>query len=249
MWLKLQRSDSVITAYYRKMTTDAWTTIDHQAFTALPGTLLVGLAVTSHADGRIASASFSDVTIQTALPLEGRTIGTASGSVTTSGVTLTTTGRGADIWGSADAFYYVSMPYSSDVTVTARVRSIAGTEAWAKAGVMIRDDLTPGSRHVMAVVTPGKGVAMQYRSSPGAASVQAADVAGAAPAWVRLVRSDDTFTASWSIDGEHWTVPGSVHVTFAATQFYLGLPVTSHTAAGSASAVFDDVTIGPRPDR
>jgi regulation of enolase protein 1 (concanavalin A-like superfamily) len=245
VWLKLQRAGSVIAAYYRKAATDAWTKIDQETFADLPNQVLVGLAVTSHADGKVATATFSDVTLQRALPWTGRAIGNGSGSFSTSGVTITATGRGADIWGAADAFFYVSMPYSDDLTFTARVDRITGAQAWAKAGIMIREDLTAGSRHVMAVVTPGKGVAMQYRPTPGGASVQAADVSGAAPAWVRLVRSNGAFTASWSSDGDHWTVLGTVHVSFAATNFYIGLPVTSHDAATSASATFDDVTIGP----
>jgi hypothetical protein len=245
VWLKLQRSGTVITAYYRQQTTDAWTKIDEESFSALPNELLVGLAVTSHADGQVASASFSHVTLQGTLPLSGHAIGTGSGSFTTNGVTIAATGRGADIWARADAFFYVAMPYSNDLTITARVRSITGTQAWVKAGVMIREDLSAGSRHVMAVVTPEKGVAMQYRSTPGGSSVQAADVPGAAPAWVRLVRSNGTFTASWSSDGERWIVLGTVHVSFATTNFYIGLPLTSHDAAASASATFDDIAVGP----
>jgi hypothetical protein len=247
VWLKLRRTDAVITAYYRKETTDEWTRIGDQTYAALPGELLVGLAVTSHADGKVAAATFSNVTVQNPLPLVGHAIGTGSGfGPLRDGVTLRIDGQGADIWGSADAFFYAAMPYSNDLTITAQVESIAGFEPWTKAGVMIREDLTAGSRHVMAVVTPGKGVAMQYRGSPRAASVQVADVPGAAPAWVRLVRSHDTFTASWSSDGEDWKVLGSVHVPFAAAQFYVGLPVTSHNAGpGDASAIFRGVSIDP----
>jgi hypothetical protein len=244
VWLKLQRTDTLITAYYRKAATDAWTMIDQETLADLPNALLVGLAVTSHADGSVASATFSRVEIQRTLPLAGRAIGTGSGSFTTDGVNYTATGRGADIWGTADAFFYVCMPFESDITITVRVWSITAAEAWAKAGVMIREDLTPGSRHVMAVVTPGKGVAMQYRPTPGAASVQAADVPGAAPAWVRLSRFHGTFTSSWSTDGEHWTVLGSVDMTFGSAQFYVGLPVTSHNAGASATVTFDDVSVG-----
>jgi hypothetical protein len=245
VWLKLQRTDAVITAYYRKETTDAWTMIDQETLANLPADPLVGLAVSSHVDGSVATASFSRVAIQNTLPLAGRAIGTGSGSLAQDGVTITATGRGADIWGSADAFFFVSMPYQNDVTITARVDSVTGSEAWAKAGVMIREDVTAGSRHVMAVITPGKGVAMQYRSTPGGASLQAADIPGVAPAWVRLTKRNGSFTASWSKDGEDWTDLGSVDVPFASTQFYIGLPLTSHTAAASASAVFDDVAVGP----
>jgi hypothetical protein len=245
VWLKLQRSGTTITAYYRKATADEWTAIARETLADLPSAPLVGLAVSSHADGKVATASFSRVTIQPALTLTGQPIGAGSGSIEPDGVTFTATGKGADIWGAADAFFYASMPYSNDVTITARVRSITGPEAWAKAGVMIREDLTAGSRHVMAVVTPGKGVAMQSRATPGGASVQAANVPGAAPAWVRLTLSRGTFTSSWSSDGDHWTVLGTVNVPFAAREFYIGLPVTSHDAAASTSVAFDDVTVGP----
>jgi hypothetical protein len=254
VWLKLQRKGDVITAYYRKTITDFWAAVDRQTLTNLPTTVLVGLAVGSHADGLVANASFSRVAIQALLPLTGRAVGAGSGSVTTDGVIFTTAGRGADIWGTADAFYFVSMTWPNDVTITARVRSIPNTHAWAKAGVMIRENLTAGSRHVMAVVTPGEGVAMQYRSTPGAASLQAANVAGAAPAWVRLsvaitsgTTRSGTFTSSWSSDGEHWTTLGSVTMPFPVSEFYLGLPVTSHNATTSTSAVFDDVVVGTTP--
>jgi hypothetical protein len=245
VWLKLQRSDTTIAAYYRKATVDDWILIGQETLADLPKAPLVGLAVTSHADGKVATASFSRVTIQSALTLKGNAIGAGSGSVMPDGVTFTATGKGADIWGAADAFFYASMPYSNDVAITARVKSITDSDAWAKAGVMIREDLSPGSRHVMAVVTPGRGVAMQYRDTPGGTSVQAADVAGAAPAWVRLTLSNGTFTASWSSDGDHWIVLGSVSVPFASRDFYIGLPVTSHNAAVQTSVVFDDVAVSP----
>lgn len=247
VWLKLLRTGDVITAYYRKATTDAWTALGQETLTDLSPDTLVGLAVGSHVDGTVASASFSRVVLQGALPLTGRPIGAGSGSVVTDGVAFTITGQGADIWGTADAFYYVAMPWQNDLTITARVRSIANANAWAKAGVMVRENLTPGSRHVMAVVTPGKGVAMQYRSAPGAASLQAANLPGAAPAWVRLslAMRSGVFTAWWSSDGEHWTTLGSVTVPFSATTFYIGLPVTSHTTAASTSAVVDDVALLP----
>jgi hypothetical protein len=111
---------------------------------------------------------------------------------------------------------------------------------------MIREDLTAGARHVMAVVTPGKGVAVQYRPAPGAATVQAANVPGVAPAWVRLSldsRAAGNVTASWSTNGFSWTVLGTVHVNFTAAAFWIGLPITGHTAAASTSVVFDAVAV------
>jgi len=245
VWLKLQRHGDVITAFYRKATTDSWTTVGRETLADLSPVPLVGLAVSSHADGKVASAQFSRVNVQPTPLLAGHAIGTGSGSFTTGDLLVTATGRGADIWGTADAFFYAAMPFGTFGTITARVRSVSATNPWSKAGVMIRENLTAGSRHVMAVVTPGKGVAMQYRSAPDSASAQVADVSGAAPAWVRLSLNNGLATAWWSSDGEQWTSLGSVHVPFAATFLYVGLPVTSHSATASTTAVFDDVVIGP----
>ena len=245
VWVQLQRTGDVITAYSRKTTADPWIKIGDETIAGLASVPFVGFAVTSHADGRVATASFSGLQVDAAT-FAGHVIGTGSGSFTTDAFVVTANGRGADIWGSADAFFYVAMKQQRGVTITARVRSITPTDVWSKAGVMIRENLTAGSRHVMTVVTPGKGVAVQYRPAPGASSLQAANVAGAAPAWVRLSLDSvaaGNFTAAWSSNGFSWTVLGTVHVPFAGSQFYIGLPVTSHNAAASASAVFDAVTV------
>ncbi len=41
------------------------------------------------------------------------------------------------------------------VEVVARVGSVLNTDVWAKAGVMIREDLTANAPNAMARVTPG----------------------------------------------------------------------------------------------
>jgi hypothetical protein len=89
-------------------------------------------------------------------------------------------------------------------------------------------------------VTPGKGISMQYRPTPGGPSLQAANVPGAAPGWVRLAKRGTTLTSSWSKDGVIWTTLATVNLPFTAP-FYVGLPVTSHTTSSTATAVFDDV--------
>ena len=50
---------------------------------------------------------------------------------------------GADIWYYADAFHFMSQPMTGNVDIIARVVSDENVQAWVKAGVMIRDQLTP----------------------------------------------------------------------------------------------------------
>jgi hypothetical protein len=50
------------------------------------------------------------------------------------------TGAGADIWGTADAFNFVHQASSSPM-LSARIVSLTNTNAFAKAGLMIRQGL------------------------------------------------------------------------------------------------------------
>ena len=56
--------------------------------------------------------------------------------------TFSVKGAGADVWGAADGFHFVSRPLTGDGYIVARVRSLQNTSASAKAGVMIRETLT-----------------------------------------------------------------------------------------------------------
>jgi len=92
---------------------------------------------------------------------------------------------------------------------------------------MVRETLAAGSKHDMAIVSPGKGIAVQCRAATGGVSANAALTSGTAPEWLRLTRSGHTFTAFASENGTTWRMPGSTAVTMGA-QVLVGLPVTSH---------------------
>jgi hypothetical protein len=74
-------------------------------------------------------------------------------------------GSGADIWNTSDAFRYVYTSVSGDFEVETRVDSIENIDQWTKAGLMIRQSLSPGSRHASIFGTPSavKGTAFQRR--------------------------------------------------------------------------------------
>jgi hypothetical protein len=61
---------------------------------------------------------------------------------------------------------------------------------------------TPNERYVFVMVTPGKGITKQYRSTVGgsAVSVAGANIGGSAPGWVHIAKADDTYTDYWSKD-------------------------------------------------
>jgi hypothetical protein len=129
---------------------------------------------------------------------------------------------------------------ASSQTLSARVVSIENTDPWAKAGVMMRDTIATNSRHVMVIVSPGKGIAMQWRSQAGGPSMSTTPRPATAPAWVRLVRDFTTFTGYMSTDGVTWLTLGTVDIGMG-NNVANGLVVTSHNAARVATGVFDDV--------
>jgi len=123
----------------------------------------------------------------------------------------------------------------------ARVASLQNTHPWAKAGIMFRETISPGSKFVTVAVTPSRGVALQYRDATGAEAKNVTMSLGAAPEWVRLTRTGDRFTAALSEDGLRWTVAGAVTLPMAA-DLRTGLAVTSHADGVLATAVFDSVS-------
>jgi phosphatidylserine/phosphatidylglycerophosphate/cardiolipin synthase-like enzyme len=156
--------------------------------------------------------------------------------------TFRVTGSGADIWDTADAFHYVYTTMSGDGTVIARVVTVQNADKWTKAGVMIRESLTPGSEHAFMLVSPSKGLAFQRRDTTGGESVNTAGSLNTAPRWVKLTRSGTTFSAYESADGANWTLVGTDTISMG-TAVYAGLAVTSHTVTKSATATFDNVVV------
>jgi hypothetical protein len=151
-------------------------------------------------------------------------------------------GSGADIWGTSDAFALLGPGFSSsNMTVTARVLDVENTHPWAKAGVMLRQSGEANAAHVMVIVSPGRGIAMQWRATTGGTSMSTPSRAATAPAWVRLIRAGNVYTGQTSTDGVTWISLGTV--TMSESFEWGGLVVTSHDASKTATALFDDVHV------
>jgi hypothetical protein len=158
----------------------------------------------------------------------------------------TMTASGTDITGQADEFHFTYKMLTGPGSIIARVISVDNTDPWAKAGVMIRETLEPGSKHTLACVTPGSGVASEGRITTNGASYSTAQSGITAPHWVKLERDvGGNFIVSHSTDGSTW-----VPVEEAATEniqmsanVYIGLAVTSHNPDATCEAQFSNVSI------
>ncbi len=155
---------------------------------------------------------------------------------------FTVSGSGTDIWNNADGFHFTYRDWSGNAEIVARVTSVGNTDPWAKAGVMFRESLTAGSRHVMMVITPGNGSAFQRRVATDGVSTHTAGPVVTAPYWVKLLRTGDSFDGYISSDGVTWTLVGSQAATLPAGG-YVGLAVTAHNNALISTATFTDVSV------
>lgn len=158
---------------------------------------------------------------------------------------FTLTESGADIWGTADDFHYCYHALAGDGTVTMRVVTLSNDNTWVKAGVMIRESLTPGSKHVFMLCTPtaAKGTAFQYRNNTDGSSVQSAyGPAVIPPYWVRIERLGNLFSAYTSPNGTDWTLVGQVTIAMTAN-VYCGMALTSHDVNVTSSTTIDNVSI------
>jgi regulation of enolase protein 1 (concanavalin A-like superfamily) len=175
---------------------------------------------------------------------------------------------GHDIWDDADDFRFVYKKLNGNGSITVKVESLVNTNAWAKAGVMIRDSLDAGSQMAYVIQSFSSGVSFGWRQTMGLGCASA-DASGiVAPQWVKLTRTGNAFTAQYSADGKTWTDVKTASGTAASTtlgigaNYYIGLCVTSHntaatttaelsgaTTTGGVTGSWQQVWIGDDPDR
>ena len=147
-----------------------------------------------------------------------------------------------DLWDVSDEALFVHRAPMAAGQITARVVSLTPTDAWTKAGVMIRESMSPDARHAIMVVTPGQGSAFQRREAPGQTTRHVPGPAVTAPYWVRLRWSNGEVIASASVDGRTWKEAGRALVPFSGLVLP-GLCLSGHHAGQMGAASFDQVKI------
>jgi hypothetical protein len=123
---------------------------------------------------------------------------------------------------------------------------------WAKAGVMIRRTLDPGSPFAAVYITPGAGCRFQGRLALSSDHSSDSSVATdeersiTAPYWVRLERNttDHSFKGYYSSDGVNWqAMAWNPQYIVMPAEVYIGLALTSHSINAICTAQFSDVKI------
>jgi hypothetical protein len=172
-----------------------------------------------------------------------------------------------------DKFLFLHRDLGREGSITVRLTSMTGTITypppnhdqivsglvpWAKAGIVIKDGVRPGSQYAALMMTGSHGVRFQYDYTHDVAG-PAGGVSEQSPRWLRLTRSGDRITGAESTDGKQWHtvatakldgLPDNVQVGLFATSpndltlRKIGLGGTTgegrHT---QAVGVFDNVTV------
>jgi len=157
--------------------------------------------------------------------------------------TYTMTASGANIWYASDEFHFAYKTLSGPGSLIAKIESVEQTHSWAKAGVMIRDTLEPGSAHGTMFLMAAQGLAFERRTTASGSTSREQKTGIAAPYWVKIeLDIGGAVRASYSADGIAWTELGRDPITMD-TPMYIGLALTSHDADLTCQAVFSNVQI------
>ncbi len=266
IWLKLTLMGPAVNGY---TSTDGlnWSLVgsaqpDFGQMNVRGGRPFVGLAVASRDTLRLNTSTFDNVSVvgsdPSGLPAfwSSHDVGATGrpGSAFFDGGIFSVSGAGANIWGTADAFQFVSQSLAvsgvpgDDYPVThsqivARVTAVAPTDPFAKAGVMIRDSNDPGSVDVVLDIRPTGDVEFMTRSATGGSTKYIGGVNVGLPVWLSLARQGYRVTGSVSADGVHWTTVGAATPALSSRQTELGIVVNSHDTRTTNRSTFDNVEV------
>ncbi|MEK7951417.1 LamG-like jellyroll fold domain-containing protein [Luteolibacter soli] len=244
-WVRLVRSGTLLTSYVSANGT-TWTQVGTATLT-MSSSVSAGLAVTSHNNSVLGTATFDNVVVTPfPSPWVSADIGTTGlqGSAEYYPSAFTVKGAGT-FGGTSDAFRYVYQTLTNNGTVIARVSTLQNTGANARVGIMMRDTLAANSAMAALTVTGTGDWRWQRRTLAGGSVSTTNSSTGTAPnIWVRLARSGSTITASRSTNGTTWTTISSSTVVMSTT-CYVGIAVASGSTTTLNTSVIDNVSVTP----
>lgn len=163
---------------------------------------------------------------------------------------LVVNANGTDIWDETDeygAIFEESVEMSAGDTAIVRVVDQEVTGSWAKAGLMVRNDVTAAgdsAGYAAVIVTGDSGFEFEWDSNGNGYVDSAANTGSSTrPCWLKLERSDGSFTASFSVDGQSWTTIGTADVPDTAGTQDAAVFVSSHTEEDRSFVEFDDFEV------
>ena len=157
-------------------------------------------------------------------------------------------GAGADLFTGTDAYstIYAKSAVGNAATVMTEVTSQQNMTGFAKAGIIVRNDMTAsgtGPEGVILFESPSGGIQLQWNDNGGTYIDQVTPANGtipeSLPVWLELVRNGPAYSGYYSFDGSDWLAVGTATVPGQAATQDAGMFVTSHAAGSPGQAVFN----------
>ena len=158
-WVELVRSANNVFTGYISADGANWVQKGSSQTINMGDTIYAGLVVTAHNNAALCTGTFDSVNFLPGLGWASQDIGSPQiqGFTGYSGGVQTVCASGTNMYGTFDQFRFVYLPVSGTCQITARVSSISDTSPKAKAGLIIRENLSPNSAHLFVFDTPAEG--------------------------------------------------------------------------------------------
>jgi hypothetical protein len=161
-------------------------------------------------------------------------------------------GAGPDLYSDADAYstIYQQGAVGSSATITTEVASQQDMTGFAKAGIIVRDEMTGSGSTPEGVIlfeSPSGGIQLEWDSNSGTYINSVTPPNGSnpelLPVWLELVRNGASYTGYYSFDGTDWLTVGTATVPGQASTQDAGMFLTSHAAGSPGQAVFNGFSV------
>jgi hypothetical protein len=161
-------------------------------------------------------------------------------------------GAGSDLYSDADAYttIYQAGAVGSASTIETEVTSQTDLSGYAKAGIIVRNDMTGSGTTPEGVIlyeSPSGGFQLEWDSNGGdfITSVTPANgtIPDSLPVYLKLVKSGSTYTGYYSTDGTTWNTVGSETLPAQNATQDAGMFVESHSSGAPGTADFNGFTV------
>merc|ERR1711862_1059208 len=128
---------------------------------------------------------------------------------------------------------------TGDINLKVHVHSLTGPQ-YSKVGLMIRESLDVKARHVDCLFMGQQhGVVFQYRLQTNGHTIYQIHNPDTDHVWLQLEKLGNTYTCSWSVDGNDWSEGFTATVDLGDDLKY-GVAITSSDQYKLADAVLGD---------
>jgi len=161
-------------------------------------------------------------------------------------------GAGSDVWAGYDMYstIYRKGAVGSAATVQTEVTGQQDMSGYAKAGIMVRNDITGAGSTPEGVIlfeSPSGGIQLEWDDNGGTyidnVTPPNGTIGDTVPVWLRLVRDGASYTGYYSTDGSTWHEVGSATVPSQAATQDAGLFMTSHATGAPGLVYFDGFSV------